>query len=331
MVASGKTAGLVLRQKQGSSAQAQGSVLPRFPSGVATPSSIVRALKAAAGLPPETRASFVSGRCVRGTYAPSDQAHEITRSRSFTKPSRVLARFALDGSNPEIAAANHRGFSFRLGNDDQRSEIFTQSTPVHFARTLDQMQAFLAARIPGSDGKPAGAKAATFFATHPETRNQADYIAAHPLPASFTRTSYWGVHAFPATNSKGETRFIKFKIMPVDTGSRRDASEATAKPEHLIDDLVSRIAARDVRFSVLALLDRPGDPVMDVTIRWPDEDAREALRLGTIVITGVEANEACDEARFHPGNLADGIGHPPDEMFAARCAAYIIAQTKRHR
>ena len=78
----------------------------------------------------------------------------------------------------------------------------------------------------------------------------------------------------------------------------------------------------------MALLDRPGDPVMDVTIRWPDEDAREALRLGTIVITGVEANDACDGPSSIPANLAEGIGHPPDEMFAARCAAYAIAQAK---
>ena len=54
-----------------------------------------------------------------------------------------------------------------------------------------------------------------FSAGNPETRHQADYIAAHPLPASFAGTTYWGVHAFPATNSKGETRFIKFKVMPV--------------------------------------------------------------------------------------------------------------------
>ena len=79
----------------------------------------------------------------------------------------------------------------------------------------------------------------------------------------------------------------------------------------------------------MALLDRPGDPVMDVTIRWPDEDAREALRLGTIVVTGVEANDVCDEAVFNPATLADGIGRPPDEIFAARCAAYAIARTRR--
>ena len=79
----------------------------------------------------------------------------------------------------------------------------------------------------------------------------------------------------------------------------------------------------------MALLDRPGDSTMDVTIRWPDEDSREAVRLGTIVITGVEANDVCDASIFDPANLAEGIGHPPDEIFAARSAAYAISLAKR--
>ena len=66
----GKDAWLALRQKQSPNVRAQGSVLPRFPSGAATPASIIDALKAAAGLRPGTRASFAWGRCVRGTYAP---------------------------------------------------------------------------------------------------------------------------------------------------------------------------------------------------------------------------------------------------------------------
>jgi catalase len=327
----GKDAWLALRQKQSPNVRAQGSILPRFSNGVATPASAIDALKAAVGLPPGTRASFAWGRCVRGTYAPSDQAREITKSRSFTKPSRVLARFSLYGGNSTAANANGllRGFSFRLGSDGQRSEIFTQSAPIHFARTLDQMQAFLAARNPGPDGRPDWEKVEAFSASNPETLHQADYIAAHPLPASFAGTTYWGVHAFPATNSKGETRFIKFKVMPVGEEGRQAANEATAKPHDLLHDLDSRIAARDIRFSVMALLDRPGDPVMDVTIRWPDEDARDALRLGTIVVTGVEASDACDEGVFNPANLAEGIGLPPDEIFAARRAAYAISQTRR--
>ena len=267
---------------------------------------------------------------MRGTYAPSDQAKEITRSRSFTTPSRVLARFSVSGGNPGMADTNKhvlRGFCFRLGSDGDRSDILTQSAPVHFARTLEQMLAFLKARAPGPNGKPDTMKVRAFSAANPETLHQANYTAAHPLPPSFAGTTYWGVHCFPATNSKGETRFIKFKVVPVGAAA---ADKAEARPVDLLHDYFEdQIAAGDMRFSVMALLHRPGDPVMDVTIRWTDEDRREAVRLGTIVITGVEADATCDASVFNPANLADGIGHPPDEIFAARAAAYVISLANR--
>jgi catalase len=303
------------------------------PNDAATPASIVDALKAVAGNPPKVRASFAKGWCVRGTYTPSDRAGEVTRSQSFTGPSRVLARFSVGGGNPSVADTNNlvlRGFSFKLGDGDHRSDILAESAPVHFARTLDQMLAFLEARIPGPDGKPDMAKVKAFSAANPETLNQANYVAARPLPGSFAGTTYWGVHSFPATNAGNETRFIKFKVVPARGEITLTEDEARTKPaDFLHDDLGTRIAAGNVRFNVMALLDRPGDPTMDVTMRWPDEDHREEVRLGTIVITGLEPDQACDASIFNPANLADGIGHPPDEIFAARRAAYAISLAKR--
>jgi len=69
-----------------------------------------------------------------------------------------------------------------------------------------------------------------------------------------------GVHAFPATNSKGETRFIKFKVTPVGEQAVDPKVKVRMRLAELLhDDLESRIAARDIRFSVMALLDRPDD------------------------------------------------------------------------
>ncbi|MGY4481711.1 catalase [Bradyrhizobium sp. LM3.2] len=249
--------------------------MSELPTPAATPAAIVDALKTVAGNPPKVRASFAKGRCVRGTYTPSDRAAEVTRSLSFTRPSRVLARFSVGGGNPDVADTSNfvlRGFSFRLGDDAHRSDILVESAPVHFARTLDQMLAFLKARIPGADGKPDMAKVKAYSAANPETLNQASYIAARRLPGSFAGTIYWGVHAFPATSAKGETRFIKFKLAPVGGDITLSEDEAGAKSaDFLHKDLAQRIAAGDVRLNVMALLDRPGDPVMDVTLRWPDE------------------------------------------------------------
>jgi len=305
--------------------------MPRFPAGATTPASIVDALNFLAGNPSKMRASFARGRCVRGTYTASDRAPEITKSRSFTGPSRVLARFSASGT-PGAADKNGpalRGFSFRLGDADHRSDLLTQSAPVHFARTLDQMLAYLKARVPGANGRPDMKKIGAFSTANPETLHQANYLTAHPPLESFAGTAYWGVHAFPATNATGQTRFIKLKVAPVGEGMppAKDGNRRPASSPY--DDLERRIAAGDVRFNVMALLDRPGDPVTDVTIRWPDEDRREMVRLGTIVITGVEPNEACDASIFDPANLAEGIGYPPDEIFAARRTAYAIASAKR--
>ena len=307
--------------------------MSRLPTGAATPKFIVDALKAATADPRNTRADFAKGQCVRGTYAASDRAEEITKSRSFTKPSRILARFSVSDGNPQAADTDKfllRGFGIKLGNEDHRSDILVQSAPVHFAKSLDEMLAFLKARIPGPDGRPDLEKVRAFSAANRETLHQQNYIAARPLPGGFASTTYWGVHAFPATNAKGETRFIKFKVAPAGGDVTLTEDEVKAKSaDFLHDDLEKRIAAGDVRFSVMALLDRPGDPIMDVTIRWPDEDNREAVRLGTIVITGVEPNEVCDASIFDPANLAEGIGHPPDEIFAARRDAYAILLAKR--
>jgi catalase len=197
-----------LGPRVGPNVRTQGSVLRRFPGG-ATPASIVDELKAASGLLPGIRARLAPGRCVRGTFAPSDQAREITKSGSFTRPSRIVARFSADGGDSGVASAGSlapREFSFRLGSNGRRSDILTQSAPVHFARTLDQMVAFLRAHRPGPDGKLDRKKIRAFFASNPEAQHQADYIAAHPPPASLADTIYWGVHAFPATDAKGGTR-----------------------------------------------------------------------------------------------------------------------------
>jgi catalase len=302
----------------------------RVPTGAATPATIVNTLKAMAGASPKARASFARGRCVRGTYIPSDRAEEITKSRSFTAASRVLARFSVDGRNPSMPDTNNfvlRGFSFRLGDIDHRSDILTQSAPVHYAKTPAQMLAYLKARVPGPDRRPDTAKLKAFSTTNPETLHQASYVAAHPLPTSFADTTYWAVHAFPATNQRGETQFIKFKVVPVGSQGALAEDAARTKPEEFLhDDLESRIAARDIRFSLMAVLGRPGDPILDVTIRWPDEDRRETVRLGTIVITAIEARDAYV---FDPAALAEGIGYPPDEIFAVRRAAYTISRAKR--
>ncbi|MBB3178132.1 catalase family peroxidase [Variovorax sp. Sphag1AA] len=303
--------------------------------GPAMPLAIVDALKSVAGNPRGVRASFAKGYCVRGTYTPSGEAPQVTRSHTFTQPCSVVGRFSVGGGNPLVPDINKlvlRGFSFRLEANGESSDLLTESAPVHFARTLEQMLAFIQARIPTADGKPDADKLRAFSEANPETLNQARFIAARPLPGSFAGTTYWAVHSFPATNFDGKVRFIKFKVIPVGGEITFPDDEAkNLQADFLLDDLAHRIADGGVKFHLLAILDRPGDPTMDVTARWPDEDERSTVRLGTIEITAIDRSQSCDGAIFDPANLAEGIGEPPDEIFVARHAAYQISLARRTR
>ncbi|MYM22651.1 catalase [Duganella sp. FT135W] len=299
----------------------------------ADPVAIVDALKTNAGNPKGARASFAKGQCVRGNYTPSTDAASVTKSASFTKPGMVLARFSVGGGNPKVLDTNKavlRGFSMKLGEGKNSTDILFENAPVHFAKSTDQMLGFLKARAPGPDGKPDADKVKAFSAENPETLNQAHFVASKPMPGSFAGVTYWGVHAFPATNSKGQKRFIKFKVVPVDGDVNLTEEEAKTKPEDfLFQDIKARLAAGGIKLQVLALLDQPGDPTMDVTVRWPDEDNRPAVALGTVTITALSENQPCDDSIFVPGNLAAGIGEPPDEIFAARKAAYPVSLARR--
>lgn len=294
---------------------------------------IVNALKRNAGDPPKARASFAKGYCVSGSYTPASTASQVTCSQSFTKASKIIGRFAVGGGNPQISDKNRtvlRGFSFRCGPEGFTSDLVMENAPVHFAKSVKQMQGFLDARAPASNGAPDAERVKAFSAANPETLHQAQFVAARPLPGSFVGSEYWAVHAFPATNGPGQTRFIKFKLVPAFGEIGLNDEQALEKGDSfLLEDLQQRIADGTAQLQLMAVLGSPGDPVHDVTVRWPEEDARESVLLGTISITSLEDNGGCDQGIFNPGNLAAGIGRPVDEMFSARLFAYVISLDRR--
>jgi hypothetical protein len=152
------------------------------------------------------------------------------------------------------------------------------------------------------------------------------FVAGKPLPGSHAGIVYWGVHAFTGTNLAGQQVPFKFKVVPEVGEIVLSDEEAKSNTQFLVADLADRLAKGPVRFDILALLAEPGDDLRtDVTLRWKDEDSRKAVKLGTVSVTAIEANETCDRTIFDPGRLADGIGAPKDEIFTARRKAYGIS------
>jgi catalase len=288
---------------------------------------LVDALRTVAGKPPGVRATFARGQCVRGTYTPSADVGAVTRSISFTRPWPLVGRFSVGGGNPAVpdtARTVLRGFSIKILSDGGDTHLLFENAPVHFARTLDQMLGFLQARAPRADGKPDQEAIASFAKANPETTRQAAFVAAKPLPASYAGIVYWGVHTFTGVSAAGQAVPFKFKVVPAAGELALSDEEARSKPpQFLAAELAERLSRNPVRFDVMALLAEPGDDLAaDVTQRWRNEDDRRAVRLGTIAVMAVEPNETCDDGIFDPGQLADGIGAPKDEIFTARRTAY---------
>lgn len=303
------------------------------PSIAADPESIVEALKIVAGNPPMMRATFARGQCVRGTYTPAPDAARLTRSISLTRSWPIVGRFSVGGGNPNVADTTKtvlRGFSVKILSDNGGTDLLFENAPVHFAKTLDQMLGFLRVRAPGPDGKPNQGAIAAFTAANPETTRQAAFVAAKPLPGSFAGIVYWGVHTFAAINAASAETPIKFKVVPHAGEIGLTDEEAKAKPARfLVDDLRERLAQAPVRFDIVALIGTPNDQAADVTQRWTDEDGRTGVTLGTVAVAALDSNATCDADIFDPGNLADGIGRPQDEIYQARLKAYRISQRLR--
>jgi len=283
----------------------------------------------------KARISGAKGQCVAGVFAPSAQGKALSKSPLFAKAGQpVLARFSMGGGNPVIPDFTKgvtRGFALRIDPEGDASEFVFISAPVFGAKTPEQMLAGLQARAPGPDGKPDQEKIKAFTAANPAAANQSKWLAANPIPASWTTTPYWGAHVFTLTDASGKATLAKLKFAPKQQAAGLSDDDAKAKGKNFyVAELTERLAKGPVAFDLLATIAKDGDPMNDVTAIWPDEEARPTVTLGTVEISKLEDAKACDGQTFDPTVLADGVAGPKDDpMFAIRSPAYAVSVVRR--
>lgn len=281
------------------------------------------------------RASYAKGQCVTGRFVPTAEAAKLTHSLAFAGPSKVLGRFSMGGGSPTIPDATKlqvRGFAFTIDPDGPGDTEFALNTaPVQFASTLEQWLGYLAARVPGADGKPDPEKIKAFAEAYPHSKRQAAWLGSRPVPASYASVNYWAVHAYSMTNAKGATQVVKFKLVPSQGEVGLSDDEAKAKPnDFLVDELKSRTAKGLADFDFIAVPGRPGDATNDPATQWADEETRTPIKLGRLSVTALADNEICDATTFDAHNLADGLDGPADDpLFAARSTAYAVSRDRR--
>ena len=154
--------------------RAQGSVMSQFPAVAATPASIVDALKAVAGCRQSARELRQGPMCSRHLcpVGSGKGDHEIPELHGTIARAGAL----LGGRRQSRSGGYEQPRTARLQLQARQTmniarTFSRKALPVHFARTLDQMLAFLKARIPGPDGKPGLEKVKAFSAS--QSRNAA--------------------------------------------------------------------------------------------------------------------------------------------------------------
>lgn len=281
----------------------------------------------------KVRASHAKGHCITGNFAPAEDASSLSQAALFSTPSSVIGRFSIGGGNPKAsdAAKGARGLALRFTvGDGDSADLVTLSVPVFFARTPAQVLGFLEARYPGQDGKPNPEKVKAFAEAHPETSRQGEWIASHPVPASYASTNYWAIHAYTLTNAEGAETTAKFKLVPKNGEVNLSDDEAKEKsPDFYAEELKSRFAAGPSEFELVAIIGEDGDPTDDPTALWP-EDARQSVPLGTLAIVALEDDATCDATIFDPANLPNGIAaSEDDQIFPLRTPAYAVSFSRR--
>jgi catalase len=300
----------------------------------AQPDDLVNALNGVFGKHAGKRAAHAKGICIKGSFTPTSEAPALSKAPHFAGPVPIVGRFSQGGGNPAASDSEQdqvRGLAlhFDLVNGST-TDLVMISAPMFVAKTPEQFVALLKAVAPGPDGKQDADKIAAFFKANPESTRQSTWLKARPVPASYASADYYGVHAFTLTNDKGEKHVVKWKVVPVKSEPGLSEEDAKAKgADFYASALKDRLAKGPVDFDLLAFLGEAGDPEDDPTAEWP-EGSRKTVKMGTISISGLEADATCDVGIFDPNNLVEGIEAPKnDKILPMRSLDYAVSFGRR--
>ncbi len=299
------------------------------------PNKLVDAFEIAGGKFEGYRRSGAKGVCAVAEFVGSAEGRTLSMASAFSgKPVPVIARFSIGGGNPK-AADNTKGqrnmalqFDLPGGESWQMGNI---SAPVFGAASPEQLLGRLQSLAPEAETKkPNADKIKQFADANPEVLLQGKYFAGQPVPASFGKVNYWGVHGFSFVDGSGKKQIGKWLFEPVGGTQGLSDEEAKAKAsDFLFDDLRQRVASGGVAFDFNVQLAQAGDKVDSAVVPLPDD--RKKVTLGRLTIKSVspDATGACLTITYNPMVLPKGVEPTGDPMLAARAAPYVVSLSRR--
>jgi catalase len=299
------------------------------------PTQMVDAFERAGGKFEGFRRSGAKGVCVTAEFVGNAQGRALSVASAFSgKPVPVVARFSIGGGNPKAPdnAKSQRNMALQFdlpgGESWQMGNI---SAPLFGATTPQQMLGRLTSLAPDPETKkPDPEKVKAFADANPEVLLQGKYYASQPVPASFGKVNYWGVHAFAFVDAEGKKQFGKWVFEPVGGTQGLSDDEAKAKgTDFLIDDLRQRVAAGGVAFEFNVQLAQAGDKIDSAITPLPDDRKKVTLGILTLKSVAQDATGACVGITYNPMVLPKGVEPSADPMLAARAAPYAVSLGRR--
>jgi catalase len=280
------------------------------------------------------RANHAKGVMAEGSFQPSAEAATISKAPHLQgEESPVTVRFSNATGVPTIADADGnalpKGMAIRFTlPDGTATDIVAISVNGFPAATPEEFLGLLNAVAESGPGAPSPSPVQQFLANHPAA---ARFVSTpKPAPVSFATQPFFGVNAFAFTNAQGETRYGRYRIVPV-AGSQFLSQEDAAKqgPNYLMDELPARLAQGEVQYRIQLQLAEQGDKVDDATVVWPDD--RQVVELGVLTLkTPLENGREVEKTvMFNPLMLPDGIAPSTDPVLLARPAAYAVSFGRR--
>jgi len=165
-----------------------------------------------------------------------------------------------------------------------------------------------------------------FLATHPLAKT---FLETRTYPISYAQATYWGINALKFTNAKGQSEFVRYRLVPKAGERYLTPEERRSKSaSYLQDDIAQRIAKAPVAFDWMVQIAAEGDKIDDPSIAWPD--SRRTVKLGTITLKKQPSDpESVQKSLlFLPGQPHPGV-EPADPMLVMRNTAYPISLGER--
>ncbi len=299
-----------------------------------SPARLTDGFEYVAGIQPGFRRNHAKGLGVSGFFDSNGHGVGLSKAVVF-QPGRVpvIGRFSLAGPLPYAAdmpdTVRGLGLEFSLPDGELwRTAMIT--LPVFPVRTPEAFYEQLVASKPDpATGKPDPAKMQAFLAAHPESAQALTAIKGRAVSSAFDDSTFYSLNAFRFINPAGESTAVRWLLTPIQPFKAADVAAGHQDKNYLFDAVVAQIHRDPLKWHLIVVIGKPGDPTNDASIAWPK--GREEVDVGTVTLDRVESDETCPatDINFDPLVLPAGIAPSDDPLLSARSAVYSQSYTRR--